>query len=401
MNQAPLFMTNTARSGSYLISMMMSANPNLMVASEPYLELFRSYRNAIIRENATPEFAARFDPSSPMQDYYFTADHEYAKDLVQQATLDIPYDEAEWQGYLDKAVPRVSLQCAELAPLMPEMKSDNYREMFDKGFELIARTRDTENCRWLGIKDAWIIEFFAPLARAYPEAKFITILRDPRAMVNSMLGVVNEDPLQVAQVLSYARHWRKYVAYMTHFQTLPLFKDRHYFVTHEQVLNDPEGKSRDLCEFLDVEYTPAMIDTESFHDFATGQVWNGNSSFESSTKGISKHRAERWKSKLAPEIVKTVDFLCGPEMRLAGFEPMHSITGPDPDVFNYLMSANKEYMNWRSDIGDLQQDYGFELFRHAMLQDGNVDDDQLLRRSFLFPEVYQQAVQAERQKVAA
>lgn len=394
-------MTNTARSGSYLISMMMSANPELMVASEPYLELFRSYRNAVVRENARSDFADQFDPASPMQDYYFTEDHRYAKNLVQQATLDIPYDDSEWEGYLEKAVPRVSLQCAELAPLMPEMKSDDYRGMFDKGFELIKRTRDTSHCKWVGIKDAWIIEFFAPLAKAYPDAKFITILRDPRAMVNSMLGVVNEDPLQVAQVLSYARHWRKYVAYMTYFQTLPLFKDRLYFVTHEQVLSDPEGKSRDICEFLEVDYVPQMIDTESFHDYATGKVWNGNSSFESSTKGISKHRAERWKTKLSPEIIKTVDFLCGPEMRLAGFEPMNDVTGHDTDVLNYLISANKEYMNWRSDIGEIQQDYGFELFRHSLLQAGTIDDAEMLEKCFLFPEVYHAALNACQHRAAA
>ena len=48
----PLFVANLPRSGSYLINMMLSANPAVEVASEPYLELFRSMRNAFIRIGA-------------------------------------------------------------------------------------------------------------------------------------------------------------------------------------------------------------------------------------------------------------------------------------------------------------------------------------------------------------
>ena len=402
MSYQPLFVTNTARSGSYLISMMMSANPEMMVASEPYLELFRSLRNALIRTGSPQDVLADFDPSSPMQDHYFTDSRFQMMDAIQNGDLNVAYDQSEWDEFLQRSIPRVSLQCPELAPHLARMRGDTYKELFDNGLELIAETRNARDKKWVGIKDAWIIEFFGPLAVAYPEAKFIVILRDPRAMVNSMLGIVNEDPTQIAHVLSYARHWRKYVAFLTYYRTLPVFKGRLFFLTHEQVLGDPERKSREVCEFLDVDYDPAMLDTEHFHDYSTGRVWNGNSSFEKTTKGISMHRAERWKTKLEPRIVKAVDFVCGPDMKLTGIQPLHEIRGPDEEVLSYLLESDKQYTNWRSDLGDVQQDYSYELLRHALIDfDHPIDDSRIVRRSFLFREVYDALRAGQRSRMAA
>ena len=402
MSYQPLFVTNTARSGSYLISMMMSANPELMVASEPYLELFRSLRNTLIQTDAPDDLLPHFDPSSPMQDYYFTENRIRLMDVIQNGDLNLAFDQSKWDEFLQQSISRASLQCVELVPHLDRTRGDTFKEVFDKSFELIAETRKAKDRKWVGIKDAWIIEFYGPLAIAYPEAKFIAILRDPRAMMNSMLGVVNEDASQLAHVLSYARHWRKYVAFLTYYQSLPLFKDRLFFLTHEQVLANPEKKSREVCDFLDVDYDPAMLDTNNFFDFATGEVWNGNSSFEKTTKGISMHRAERWKTKLDPRVVKVVDFLCGPDMKLAGFQPLHEIHGPDEEVLNYLLESDKQYSNWRSDLGDVQQDYSAELLRHALLDFKRpIADSDMVRRSFLFNEVFD-VLRAKRQlKMAA
>ena len=40
-------MSNASRGGSYLVSQILSTHPMVTVASEPFLELFRSFRNVI------------------------------------------------------------------------------------------------------------------------------------------------------------------------------------------------------------------------------------------------------------------------------------------------------------------------------------------------------------------
>jgi hypothetical protein len=397
MKQRQLFVTNTARSGSYLVSMMLSAHRDVMIASEPYLELYRSLRNAAVRRGVRRERDSQFDPSTPIQDYYFRDSQLEVMDLVQAADLDMTFDDSEWKSLLSTCVPRMSLQCAELAPYAHQLKGRTYREMFDNGLRIVAEARCAHNRRWLGIKDAWTIEFFTPFARAYPNAKFLTILRDPRAVVNSMLGVVRIDPSQVGQVMSYLRHWRKMVAFHHAFEADPLFRGHLHLVRHEDVVHQPERTCRSLCEFLDIDFDARMLDTSNYIDHATGGVWKGNSSFEAETQGISAHRAERWRSMLPSEIVAVTELMCGPEMEACGYELLDASLGlagpatwPDAAILDYLLRASGEYVNWRTDLGDLQQDFGYELFRRALLALPNRDgvDAQLLRRSFLFEASY-------------
>lgn len=405
MTYTPLFITNTARSGSYLIGMMLSANDEVMVASEPYLELYRSFRNAAVRHNAA-WVSPTFNPKAPIQDYYFRDDQLAVLDAIQAAPLDLPFDQTEWPAFVEALVPRLSLQCAELAPLAHELRGETYREMFDHALEIVAKARNAANRKWLGIKDAWTIEFFRPQARAYPDAKFITIVRDPRAVLNSMLGIVRIDPTQVGQVLSYLRHWRKMIAFHHAFEADPLFAGRLFMVRHEDVVHKPERTCRGLCEFLDVPFQERMLDTNAYLDYSTGDVWKGNSSFETETRGISAERAERWKTMLADEIVAVAELMCGPEMESCGYElrdPGLGLAGPtswpQPAILEYLFRAAGEYTNWRTDLGDLQQDFGYELFRRALLTLENRDhvDTNVLRRSYLLEAAYKRLL-AERVK---
>ena len=394
MTYQRMFATSTARSGSYLIAMMLSTNPEIMIASEPYLELFRSLRNAWIRHGASTELQALLPPKSPIQDYYFTDERIALMDTVQGGDLAIPYDMKEWDSFYSISYERVALQCAELQPFMKNLKGKTYKEIFDNGFDVIAQARKCEARKWVGIKDAWTIEYFAPLARAYPDAKFLIILRDPRAIINSIRGVVAIDPLQVVQALSYARHWRKYAAFTHKYQNDPIFKNRLHVVRHEDVVADPETQARRMCAFFEVEYDARMLDTTQYHDYSTGKTWEGNSSFEKVTQGISTHRAERWRKSLDPRIVSLVDFICGPDMKLFGYAPdsVDAQGWPLPEVINYLVDTKDEYTNWRTDLGDLQRDFGFELFRRSLLdlrQEAGLIDTAMLRRNFLFREVFE------------
>ena len=297
----------------------------------------------------------------------------------------------EWEEFLEKTGPRTALQCSELLPYLNQIKGTNYKEVFDNALEIVAKARAAYSCKWIGIKDSWSIEFLYPLARAYPEAKFIIIFRDPRAIINSMLGVINKDPSKVAHALSYVRHWRKHVAFTIRYQNDPMFNDRLYVLTHEEVLNDPTKKALDLCNFLEIPYDSAMTDTNNFVDYATGSVWKGNSSFEETTSGFSMHRAERWKETLDPKALKMIEFTCGIDMQLMGYTATSNLDNqwPDPDVLDYLVQSANGYANWRSDFGDLQKDFGFELFRHALVtQSKGIEDSSLIRRSFLFEEVF-------------
>ncbi len=390
----PLFVTSTARSGAGLISMMLSAHNNVMVALDPFLEVFRSLRNAIVRHDAPVGARESFDQSAPLQDYYFTDERIKLMDTVQQGDLSIPFDGQEWDGFLERGRQRCALECPDLAQHFGDIRGETYKGMIENGLRVIAKTRNADKGKWVGFKDCWTVEFLRPLATAFPEARFIIIRRDPRAFLNSNLGGVKSDPLGVAETLSYLRHWRKYVAFSVHYQNDPLFADRLFDVTHEQVLREPEKKARELCEFLEIDYEPDMLDTNTYFDFATGTPWSGNSTFEKTTTGIDPHVAERWRTMLDARVGKMIEFTCGYDMRLMGDGPFNYFDGnggwPSADILEFIIESGQGSWNWRSDLGDPQQDYGFELFRRALLDMREPPRDHMLvRRSFLFEEVYE------------
>lgn len=389
----PLFITNTARGGSYLTSQILSTNPDVTIASEPFLELFRSLRNSILSQ-ATPEFYSNDRLTSlPFLDYYYQNNGVNIIDHVNNSSIDVKCTKQEWDRVYALQMKRLELQCKELIPTFHEMEGSNYLEIFNKSFELIRKSRSLPEQKWIGIKDAWIIELFFPLARSYPDAKFIVVLRDPRASISSNLLVKNKN--MVAHVASFARAWRKNVAYSVYLRNQPEFKGRLHFVSYEKLVTDPEVEVRKVCDFLEIEYTEDMLDTSKFIDYATGSVWKGNSSYEAETKGISPHRIDRWKEALPKNALAAVEYICGQDLKLIDREPSSdfNLDKLSPEALDFFIKDNDGYKDWRTDSENPEMEYGFESARNTMISNPfNGYSDMQIRKSFLFKDVYDELI---------
>lgn len=386
----PLFLTGVARSGTNLVGRMLCAHPEAMVAIDAYLPLFRSFRNALFRKREDHPGGNSFDPESPLRDFYFEDGQTEDLDFICQGDLDLPFDGQEWPKLLERLVSRASDDASDLLPYLGELGgAKSYRDLFDGALEIIAKARSAHDRAWIGPKDVWVIDFLPALARSFPEAKFVVIFRDPRAVVGSNQPAKGTS--QFGHPISYARHWRKNVSMTVQYRTDPALSSRICVVFYEAVLQDPQGEASRLCEFLDLPFDPAMVDPTAFKDFTRGGVWAGNSSFENRPE-IDRGRADRWRRVLEPEIAGMVDLVCGPEMRFAGYEPDrdYRVENPGPEILEYFIRSNREACSWRSDSGDPQRDFGNELFRYALLgvRKGIASRD-MVRRCFLFEKVYE------------
>lgn len=389
----PIFGSGLARSGGALYSNCLSANSQMMVACCPNLELFRSYRNAIIRQSGDKEVEKQIPPSAPLQDYYGTSARIRALDMVMDAILDIPFDEVEWPSFHDISVARGALEAEDLTPAYGRLKGRNYREVFGNLLDIIADARDSHDRKWVGFHEAWAIDSYPALARAFPDAKFLIMFRDPRAIVHSMLGVESIDPAQVAHILSYVRHWRKYAALALRYKNDPLFKGRLHITAHDLILTRTEESVRAICDTFEVEFTPRMLNTDSYFDFATGRTWSGNSSFEGKTSGIKAYRALRWREIIKPEVLDVIEYLCGPDLGLVGYPTFTKYADPvvaaPSHVMDFLLREHGSYSNWRSDLGDPLADLGLEAVRRSLLTLSEKSRDRdLVRQCFLFTETY-------------
>lgn len=383
---APLFITGIARAGTNLLARMLSAHPAVEVAIDPYMPLLRSFRNAVIWRHFDESTAARYS-TAPFQDYYFTNERLQIMDAIQASDLDIAFADGERAALLQAVCARAELESPDLEPLLGRLSGTTYRELFDSALAIIVEARSASGCKWVGMKEVWTVEFCAVLARAYSQAKFIVIMRDPRAVVASMHKLAEKDVTQRAHTLSYARHWRKYAAFCTFYASQPSLRERFYVVQYENLVSDPARGARALCEFLGLHVVPEMEQSDGFWDPATRTVWRGNSSYAERIEGIDAALAERWKMTLDPAALALIELACGPEMRLFGYAPSTSVSVADPQALDFLVRDSKMPASWRSDLGDVQQDYGFELFRLAALHAQSLTDEKTIRRCFLFSSV--------------
>lgn len=379
-----LFGTALARSGGGLLSHVVSAHPAAMLARNPFLELFRSLRNAVVRGLGDPAVAVETPASAPLSDYYFTEPRLRLLEHLLATDLDVRLDPAEHARFVDAGAARCKLESPDLAPHFARIRGVTYGELLDGALELVAGVRDVADRQWVGFQEPWILEFFPALARARPDARFLVQFRDPRGVIASVKGLARTQPDQVVNAISYSRHWRKYVALVVRFLDHPLLADRLHVLRYEDLLARPAATARALCTFLGLSFDDQMLDASSYRDWGTGGTWQGNSSYETVAGTIDAAAADRWRATLDGGLHRLIDWLCGADMRLVGYEPDHD---DEPAAITALVAESASYSKWRSDFGDPLLDLGCELVRRALLADGGDADERLVRRCFLVPEL--------------
>ena len=89
--------------------------------------------------------------------------------------------------------------------------------------------------------------------------------------------------------------------------------------------------------------------------------------------------------------IKSIELVCDPDIQLRGLEPSYSPEDlwSDPDILEFMLQDNEGHKAWRNVFGRLGMDYGFELFKKAMLASpGKKFEHGLIKRAFLFKKVF-------------
>lgn len=378
-------MFGVARSGTNLIARMLDAHPQVIVALDALMPLFKSWRNLTVRHVAKPALVSVFDDEAPFQDYYFAQHGPEFLDLILGASADLPVAPRDLDALRRAVQARAALESAGLAARFAAWKGAGIRDLFAGAFGIFldaAKAQGKGDLRWSGTKEVWTIEFVLPLARSFADARFIAIHRDPRAVIASFLNLAARDPSQAAHWVSYLRHWRKHAILARHFKSLPELKGRFLAVHYEDLVTAPEREGRRVASFLDVPFTDAMLTLG-------GGNWSGNSSFTPNRVAIEPAHKDHWRTNLRADILAVVEFLCRPEMLLLGYTCSKPSVEPEGGMFEAMIGAHLHPGGWRSDSGDPAADFAWELLRRAMLDPaaGRWPLD-WVRRCFLVQELY-------------
>lgn len=160
-----------------------------------------------------------------------------------------------------------------------------------------------------GTKSMRRAELFAEHGLA---AKAIHLIRDPRGFVNSFRK--NKQPQQYGLALAageWKQHVRKVRALSRRFDSLEILP-----VRYDELCEKPEAVLHTICEFLEIPYSPKMLQFT-----AEGMHVTGNRMRHSFTGEIREDVS--WKTELSIDDIKLVTHLLAPEISEAGFPLNH------------------------------------------------------------------------------
>ncbi|MBV1906180.1 MAG: sulfotransferase [Pseudomonadales bacterium] len=168
---------------------------------------------------------------------------------------------------------------------------------------------DAHGAKYVSEKTPENVLVFCELMELYPQSKFVHVVRDPRAIIASLLKVgkkareSNQVPADhAANVLSAIRHVKR--SFSAGFDAVHAQPDQVYTLVYEELVKDPAGEMAKLCEFLGITWNEEMLRPgekkhlgEAAITVNSGQIWYDQATFNSNPNTDS---LEKWKTELLP-----------------------------------------------------------------------------------------------------
>jgi hypothetical protein len=151
------------------------------------------------------------------------------------------------------------------------------------------------------------------LATSFPRARFVHIVRDGRDVVPSILGMDFGPDRFAGGVLFWEQLVRDGIA-----GGAGLGPQRYREIRYEALVADPEPVIRDVCEFLDLEYSPEMLRYhERADDLLTGLRATNH------IQGVRRAPVQGvrdWRTDLDPHRIELFEALAGDLLDELGYE---------------------------------------------------------------------------------
>lgn len=174
---------------------------------------------------------------------------------------------------------------------------------------LLLPAADRAGKRLLSEKSPQNVFAFSALRELFPAAHFVHVVRDPRAVVASLLQVGARAKEKGVKSAEYTYSCDAAVAYTRKcldagFAATHKAPSRIHTVVYEQLLQDPDKVSRALCAYLGVEWAARMLRPgdvqhagEAAITQASGEVWYDKASYQ---RNIDSRAMNDWQQTLAP-----------------------------------------------------------------------------------------------------
>jgi hypothetical protein len=167
--------------------------------------------------------------------------------------------------------------------------------------------------RW-GDKTPRYIEHLPFLARLFPTARFVHMIRDGRNVAMSYADV----PFGPKTVAKAADLWGRRVR--AGIETGRPLKERYFELRYEDLVDDLEGEARDLCTFLHLEFDASMLD---YAERSRSEVLERAARYNPNVTERPIANVRSWESTMPPGQVEVFEAVAGAELCELGYDRRH------------------------------------------------------------------------------
>lgn len=263
----PFFIVGSARSGTTLLRLMLNAHPEVAIPPE-----------------------SRFI-----------------------AELWTGHDEVEVDRLLSRLAANDRFQTWELPIAAVERELDGrtsarYAEVMEAAYHAYASSQGKS--RW-GDKTPRYVRHIPLLAALWPDARFIHLIRDGRNVALSYAEV----PFGPKNVARAARLWAGRVqAGLREGRTLGGM--RYLEINYEDLVEDPEGETKGVCQFLDLDFDPGMLNyTEGLGD----SVLSRATMYNPNVMQPPKPKVRSWEESMPEDHVEIFEAVAGEVLSELGY----------------------------------------------------------------------------------
>ncbi len=195
----------------------------------------------------------------------------------------------------------------ELKPEMVESAKEK-KGLIDNVHEIYTDKNKKEI--W-GQKTPRFIRYGRLLKKYYPDAKFIHLIRDPRAVVSSLI----ESDVHQSNVLYGSRRWINDV------KKGIMLKERYpedvLEIRYEDLVSDTKKELQRICRFLEIGFDKNML---KYYRSKKEYGWYYSNIHSKLSKPVDKRSISKWMSKLDKRQVILIENICGELMEKLGYK---------------------------------------------------------------------------------
>ncbi len=226
-------------------------------------------------------------------------------------------------AYLQLVKDVVGLQAASMVK-WPDMMFDAHeifeglrnqpRSVHRIVWELLLRSGEHHGASVVMDKSLDSIHYAHDLMELFPEMRFLNVVRDPRAQVASMNRAIIHEFDTTLNALAWVKaHDAGHALAKRH-------PERVLTIRYEDFLSDQEAILRRVCQFIGIEFMPAMLDIGASQE--AKELSSMSALWESNCFAPIAANKDKFKSQLQLQEIETIETLTREYMQLYGYQCM-------------------------------------------------------------------------------